>query len=67
LQLYVQAYLLLDTERSQLEHIPWSAYVAYGKYYGLTRDQVDTLIEIGMSVDNEVLVERQKKANNGNA
>ena len=55
---------MLDTERSYLENIPWSAYVRYGSFYGFTRDQIDWLIEIGFRVDKAILEERSKEQRN---
>jgi hypothetical protein len=62
LSVYLSAYLMLETERpDDLSFIPWSKYVMYGQYYGLDRDQIDWLIEIGFFVDNSILAERRKQ------
>jgi hypothetical protein len=63
---YANAIIRLDAEREPLRDIPWSAYVAYGQYYGFTRDQTETLIEIGVRVDKEILADRIAKAKRAN-
>lgn len=60
---YATAYIMLDRERrDDHAHIPWSAFVNYGTFYGFNRDQIDMLIEIGFRVDDAVLADRAKKA-----
>jgi hypothetical protein len=53
---------MLDREREHTSYIPWSAFVAYGRHYGFTMDQIDWLVEIGFRVDNAIVPERLKKA-----
>jgi hypothetical protein len=62
--IYANAYIALDTEREYTAHIPWSACVQYGQYYGFTRDQVDWLIEIVRLVDNVIVPKRAKRSGN---
>jgi hypothetical protein len=64
--IYANAYIILDTERSYHDYIPWSACVKYGAYYSFTRDQIDWLIEIVRAVDNSILEERAKRSGNPN-
>jgi hypothetical protein len=61
---YADAYIMLDTERKYTEYVPWSACVAYGQYYGFTRDQTDWLIEIVRLVDKVIVPKRVKQSGN---
>lgn len=65
-KLYFQAYLRLEGDRpSDLAPIPWSAMAHYCRFYRLTTDQSDWLIEIIEQVDNAVLEKRKKDADKG--
>jgi hypothetical protein len=62
LELYVNAYLDLDTEREWLSPIPWSKIAFYCIFNQLSEDQTWTMIELIRRVDNAIVVARNKKA-----
>lgn len=62
LELYVNAFLVLDTERNdELAPIPWSSIVAYCREYGLTQRQTDDMVEFIFAADNAVRRDRAKE------
>lgn len=60
--LYVNAYIDLDSEREWLRPIPWSAMVAYSRFYGLNHRQTEDLILYLRMIDADILKERAKDA-----
>lgn len=63
LQLYLQAFFELDSERSELAPIPWSSIVQYAKAYELDEEQTQDLIDIIRKVDSAHIkrcIEKQK-------
>lgn len=65
--LYVNAYLLLDGERSdELSPIPWSSMIQFCREYDLTIRQRDDMVDYIFRIDNKVIAERAKEAKRRN-
>lgn len=52
LQLYLQAFFDLDSERSELAPIPWSSIADYAAAYDFDEEQTADLIDIIRKVDS---------------
>ena len=52
LELYLQAFFELDSERSDLARIPWSSIADYAIAYDFDEDQAADLIDIIRKVDS---------------
>jgi hypothetical protein len=67
LDLFLSAFYDLDTERSlaDLQPIPWSKVVEYGKFHGLAREEVDDLLYFIRAADNAYLRRMAEKRKQG--
>jgi len=63
LQLYLQAFFDLDSERSELKPIPWSSMIDYAMAFDFDEEQTEDLVYIIRKVDSahiNRLAEKQK-------
>lgn len=58
---YISAYLKLDTERTELNPIPWSKIQMYADRQGLDRDMTDMFEYIISVMDKEYIAWQSEK------
>lgn len=58
---YISAYLKLDTERTELNPIPWSKIQMYADRQGLDKDMADTFEYIISVMDKEYIAWQSEK------